>query len=296
MQRRHILLGLGAAISASAWLSFKGVAMQSDPSNLPEGHPERVADLLQKMRAAFPFEYVTVKGAETGTAWAKLRQSTDTVPVVIGNDESLDALAEQYSLDDIDLFANGDAAAKARMAAITPPIRTLSEILTSSESISFPEGLRRWEGAYTEEDLTAPVGKWPADVGQNLLTPEFIAAYDLLSGRVFDQVHILKVPASNSWEVPAHLRWGGWNACPPPEYHVAALKEWNERFGAELVGINRDTIELWVESPPSDRATALQVAKDIYRYCPDSVDQGTDTIAALAGTMVMQKSWTFWWD
>ena len=50
-----------------------------------------------------------------------------------------------------------------------------------------------------------------------------------------DRVVIGLVPTTLPWEALAHLRLGGWNECPTPAEHVAILKWWHERYGAELV-------------------------------------------------------------
>jgi hypothetical protein len=121
-------------------------------------------------------------------------------------------------------------------------------------------------------------------------------ALDLVSGNFHDRVHILLLPTRNGWEAPAYLRWGDWNACPPPEYHVAALRHWHQRFGAELVGINGDTMNVKARTRPKDREQSLKLARDLCGYCPDIVDQGVGSIAALAAGLMASDWWYLWWD
>src|SRR5438477_200927 len=40
----------------------------------------------------------------------------------------------------------------------------------------------------------------------------------------------------------------------------------------------------------------LAVAEDQYWYCPDVVDQGVETVDALAIAQVASRRWFFWWD
>ena len=56
--------------------------------------------------------------------------------------------------------------------------------------------------------------------------------------------------------------------------------------GAEFVGINNDHMDWRVTKPATKRAGALAMTTETYPYWPDIVDHGTETLAALAGTMV----------
>ncbi|GAA0931899.1 DUF4253 domain-containing protein [Virgisporangium aurantiacum] len=97
--------------------------------------------------------------------------------------------------------------------------------------------------------------------------------------------------------VPGLLDWdGAANHEVEPALHVAVLKQWHERFGAELVGLGRDVIELRVPHPPTDPAEILAVAEQQYWYCPDVVDQGVGTLDGLMAVQVPARSWYFWWD
>jgi hypothetical protein len=73
-------------------------------------------------------------------------------------------------------------------------------------------------------------------------------------------------------------------------------KRWHERYGAEIVGMLPDLIEMWVACPPTTREDALDLAKGQDIYCPDIVDQGTGTIQALAAGLLNGTAWFFWWD
>lgn len=38
------------------------------------------------------------------------------------------------------------------------------------------------------------------------------------------------------------------------------------------------------------------LAKELYEYCPDIVDQGMGTITNLAALLMVSNAWFFWWD
>lgn len=74
------------------------------------------------------------------------------------------------------------------------------------------------------------------------------------------------------------------------------MKSWQERFGAEVVCMSGDVLELRVLLPPNDQTSALALAREHYVYCPDIVVQGTQTLEALAAERLRATTWFFWWD
>jgi hypothetical protein len=105
------------------------------------------------------------------------------------------------------------------------------------------------------------------------------------------------IPARHGWEVPGLLSWkGAVNYDLDAAHHVAVLRSWQQRYGAELVTLTRDQIELLVANPPRDPATMVQVAVEMLGYCPDLDVQGTGMVAALANEVVPHRCWSFWWD
>jgi Domain of unknown function (DUF4253) len=75
-------------------------------------------------------------------------------------------------------------------------------------------------------------------------------------------------------------------------HHVAVLRSWQQRYGAELVTLTRDQIELLVAHPPRDPATMVQVAVEMLGYCPDLDGQGTGMLAVLANEVVPHRRWS----
>ena len=63
----------------------------------------------------------------------------------------------------------------------------------------------------------------------------------------------------------------------------------------ELVGLGFDTMTLRIDRPPASAGEALEFALETYVYCPDSVDQGLETIDRFA-TVLRGPLITLWWD
>lgn len=238
-----------------------------------------------RMMAAFKYERITVPGSEALTEWEKLKGAGRGRPVIVGSDEDFERIADQFTMAD-------PAVSGTTIPGLS--LRSPDEILAAAKTLRFPADLRKWSGAYKPGDLTAPIGSWPSKASND--PPGPTVATDIISGKFYNRVHIILIPTGSSWEVPAYLRWGDWNTCPPPEYHVAALRTWHEQFGVELVGLNGDTMNLRAARRPTTRQQSIALAKDQYAYCPDIVDQGVGTVSELAATLMSSAWWYLWWD
>jgi len=226
--------------------------------------------------APFPYPVVTVDGAKALEEWTRLKDGGVGWPIVLGNDEDLAQAAEllAYYHDDM-------------------PARTPEVILKAAAALRFPDDLKALRAREDSEYPQADLGDWPAEVAPE---PELSVASDILTGKPYPKVHIALLPAAHPWEVAAYLQWGGSNACPLPEYHVAAFRSWYERYGAEPVGMSGDVINLRIARPVSGKDEALAVAREQYLYCPDIVEQGTNTLSVLAAGIQNGRWWYFWWD
>jgi hypothetical protein len=137
------------------------------------------------------------------------------------------------------------------------------------------------------------LGEWPATANPSL---GLTVATDILSGKFLEKVYITVIPTNDWTEIPAYLRWGGWNENPAPEWHVAALRSWRDRYGVELIGLSFDVMNLRVGRKPQSRDEAVALAREQYAYCGDIVDQGVGTISQLAKDLMAVDWWYFWWD
>ncbi|MCT9934238.1 DUF4253 domain-containing protein [Planotetraspora sp. A-T 1434] len=77
---------------------------------------------------------------------------------------------------------------------------------------------------------------------------------------------------------------------------AAVVRSWEDRFGARVVGMGFNTLDLSIAAPPVTRAHALRVAAEHWTFCPDSVLQGPGTLADYAEQLAGQNAWSFWWD
>ncbi|BBA99376.1 hypothetical protein RVR_5968 [Actinacidiphila reveromycinica] len=123
-----------------------------------------------------------------------------------------------------------------------------------------------------------------------------LAAALTASGRLHDPRAAL-VYARRSADIPAAIGWNG------PANHVgdvallcAVLRSWEDRFGLRVVALGFSTLVAALAAPPITVEEAEAVAAEHLAFCPDTVEQGPDTLRGYAKTLVGERVWTFWWD
>ena len=228
--------------------------------------------------------YLSTDGADAIELWRKLRglvAESGYWPVVVGGREDLDE----------------------HLVALTRHQgKATGEIIESSLSIDGREWVRyAYEDVYEDEEDSIPRGEWPSKFEpDNRFTIPYKSKWLPSEERILYEplpiVYIALVPTIVSWQVPAYLKVGSWNYCPEPEEHCAVLRYWADRYAAEIVGMSYDTFELQIGRPPENRESAIELAEEQYGYCPDVVDQGVETIEALAAALLNGHTWFFWWD
>lgn len=241
-----------------------------------------------KALANFPFEIVETSGESALAKWQELKSAGRGVPVVVGKD--IEGV--------LGPFAPGQPATQ----------RPVHETLAAASALRFPEDLTRMRrdlNAAALETLRRlgqsvdvgerepPLGEWPAAASRS---PGLAVAYDVRTRRPLPKVYIVLVPTDDPSTIPAHLHWGDWNECPAPEFHVAALRHWRDHYGAELIGLGKDVLSIRVARKPVARSEAIELARMQYAYCNDIVDQGTESLSALAADLMAHDWWFFWWD
>jgi hypothetical protein len=191
-------------------------------------------------------------------------EGSGVYPFLIGHDEDLAALLESLALPD-----DGGVALAAEARAIDAAA---------------------WLQARTGKKRP----RWSA--GDAAPTRTLQTLVDLGSQALKPCVHLGLIELDEPWTLFTRLGFGDWNACPTPAEHAALHRHWAAQFGAEPAALTVDTVECLVARPPVDKAPALALAAEQQAYCPDIVEQGVGTTAALAASLLAAPVWYFWWD
>jgi hypothetical protein len=106
-----------------------------------------------------------------------------------------------------------------------------------------------------------------------------------------DKVAVLR--ATDQFEILMTMQTDGANYDLDNAMIIEKLKAWNENAPFEIVGAGLDWLEARFVERPRDM---LAFAQEVYAFCPDVVDQGTQTVEALASEMKKTNTLYLWWD
>lgn len=85
----------------------------------------------------------------------------------------------------------------------------------------------------------------------------------------------------------------GYNYGVAPKDVIARLREWDRQFGMGILGADYDWVLLELRRVPEDVAA---FAEELHGFCPDSVEQGMGTLAALRQSIASTRQIFLWWD
>ena len=110
-------------------------------------------------------------------------------------------------------------------------------------------------------------------------------------GNKLDNIGILKT--ADKYTVLKQIATDGINYDITNDSLISIIKTFDKKYSLELIGASGDWCEFIIHDEPKNWT---QFAKEVYKVCPDVVDQGTGTIEALADEMKKTKRLYFWWD
>lgn len=106
-----------------------------------------------------------------------------------------------------------------------------------------------------------------------------------------DNIGILKT--TDKYTVLKQIATDGINWDITNDSLMSIIKMFDKSYSLELIGASGDWCEFIIHKEPK---SWTKFATEVYKVCPDVVDQGTGTVEALAEEMKRTKRLYFWWD
>lgn len=136
----------------------------------------------------------------------------------------------------------------------------------------------------------------PAKRG-NLLADPDVLANRLLDRFVDEETRLGLVPVRRGADVLTALGWSGAaNHVSRTAGLCAMLRSWEDRFGARVLRLGPDRLDVSVAAPPQDVRHAVAVAAEHWVFCPDRVLQDVGSLSAYAEEIKGSRTWSFWWE
>jgi hypothetical protein len=119
----------------------------------------------------------------------------------------------------------------------------------------------------------------------------FLVENNFNIGNELDNIAVLKT--TDKYAVLEQVGTDGINYDITNDSLIKLIRKFDKKYELELIGASGDWCEFYVTNENQDWNT---FAKEVYKVCPDVVDQGTGTVEALADEMKKTHRLYFWWD
>lgn len=108
-----------------------------------------------------------------------------------------------------------------------------------------------------------------------------------------DKKNVAVIKGTDDLDILRYRRTDGINYDLENEDVVKKISEWKSKYGLIVIGCSRDWLQIQFEKLPTDIDA---FAKEVYEFCPDSVDQGVGTIDKLKEVIKEMNGLWLWWD
>lgn len=115
------------------------------------------------------------------------------------------------------------------------------------------------------------------------------------AGRLLEHSHLGLVGCVRPAEVPARITWPGLATITDKQLLGGVLASWEERYGALLIGLSRDTMTFAVTRPPVDMREAREAASEQLAVCP-GLGASWNGLESRAQQLVEAPAWRLRWD
>lgn len=99
--------------------------------------------------------------------------------------------------------------------------------------------------------------------------------------------------STDKYDILRALKTNGINYDIDTDSLIEKLTKWEKEYGIEIEGADGDWVDIKFNKLPID---TKKFTKEIYEFCPDSVDQGVGSLKELENYLKEHKGVFLWWD
>ena len=121
----------------------------------------------------------------------------------------------------------------------------------------------------------------------------FIGTTRNLSKDNINGVEIVIIKSKDKLDILRTSKSDGINYDITNELVVSKIREWDKLYGVDIWQAESDTIQMKFETLPKDLNA---FSKEVYKFCPDIVDQGSGDINHISQYLKDTKQVYLWWD
>jgi hypothetical protein len=141
-------------------------------------------------------------------------------------------------------------------------------------------------------------GEWSYDIPRRIESYTIGEALNISNP---PKVALRFLPGAGPIDALSHLKFGG--DSPQTELIIAYLRQWDERYGIDVISARSNTLELHISRPPSEKTDALRMARECVLLCSDLLEQMDDylgfkcnNVCKLAAHLMGTTYLCLWWD
>lgn len=142
-----------------------------------------------------------------------------------------------------------------------------------------------------EDQAPQLVNRVRARLGPGLVA--FVGTQHSLADPPAVGVEVVVAPGESQFDILRVAASDAINYGMETEDVIRELQSWDQEFGIDIYAAQTDVVQLRLKHMPKD---LKQFARRVYDFCPDIVDQGTETLAMLERAISETHEVFLWWD
>ncbi len=131
------------------------------------------------------------------------------------------------------------------------------------------------------------------DIVFSLRFPLLISGYLVFAADNYEARTVGVLKGTDQFEILKVMNTDGINYGHDNKDVIVKLQQWMGKYPFYIIGAGGDWVEIEFREVPNELSN---FSKEVYDFCPDSADQGAESIGALEQGIKASKRLLLWWD